>query len=370
MSKVKRRFAHTKVPIDIRTVADRAGVSIATVSRTINRVPSVNPKMANRVWDAIRELGYFPNTQARALGSGRSGILGLVVSDITNPFFPELIQGFEDVAVRNGYEILVSSTNYDPARMESCIRRMLERKAEGVAVMTFGIDEPSIEQLVRRNVPLVFVDAGPDRPGISLLKVNYQRGICQGVQHLAALGHRNIAFISGPPDQHSAQARIDAFAWSLAQCGIPLRKETFIQGDHTMEGGARGMEKILAANSRPSAVVCSNDMTAVGVLHSAYKANLRVPQDISVIGFDDIQMARAIIPPLTSVQMSRIDLATAAVNALRAHAEDSSPRREYLIETQLLVRESTGPPPGRMPHLQRKSGKRPPRVNGRNAARR
>lgn len=344
--------------MDIRTVADRANVSIATVSRTINRVPSVNPKMAKRVWEAIRELGYFPNTQARALGSGRSGILGLVVSDITNPFFPELIQGFEDVAVKSGYEILVSSTNYDPARMEMCIRRMLERKAEGVAVMTFGIDQPMIDELVKRNVPLVFVDVGPDRPGISLLKVDYHRGIRQGVQHLAALGHRKIGFISGPPDQHSAKARIDAFSTSLAECGIPLREEWVVRGDHTMEGGIRGMEEILGARSRPTAVMCSNDMTAVGVLHEAYKSGLRIPQDLSVIGFDDIQLARVMIPPLTSIQMSRTSLATSAVNSLRAHAEANSPRREYPIETQLVVRESTTFPPGSMDYLERKSARR------------
>lgn len=350
--------------MDIRTVADRANVSIATVSRTINRVPSVNPKMAKRVWEAIRELGYFPNTQARALGSGRSGILGLVVSDITNPFFPELIQGFEDIAVKSGYEILVSSTNYDPARMEMCIRRMLERKAEGVAVMTFGIDQPMIEELVKRNVPLVFVDLGPDRPGISLLKVDYHRGIRQGVQHLAALGHRKIGFISGPPDQHSAKARIDAFSTSLAECGIPLRPEWVVRGDHTMEGGIRGMEQILTAPNRPTAVMCSNDMTAVGVLHQAYKSGLRIPQDLSVIGFDDIQLARVVIPPLTSIQMSRTSLATSAVNALRAHTEANSPRREYPIETQLVVRESTTFPPGSMDYLERKSSRRQPRAIG------
>ncbi len=344
--------------MDIRTVADRAKVSIATVSRTINRVPSVNPKMAKRVWDAIQDLGYFPNTQARALGSGRSSILGLVVSDITNPFFPELIQGFEDVAVKSGYEILVSSTNYDPARMEMCIRRMLERKAEGVAVMTFGIDQPSIDQLVQRNVPLVFVDVGPDRPDVSLLRVDYHHGIREGVQHLAALGHRNIAFISGPPDQHSARARMDAFAQSLAECGIPLKREWLVEGDHTMEGGVRGMATILALNSRPTAIMCSNDMTAVGVLHTCYKASLRIPDDLSVIGFDDIQIARAAIPPLTSVQMSRVDLATAAVNALREHAENKSPRREYPIQTRLVVRESTGFPPGTMRHMQQELAKR------------
>src|ERR1700685_4781868 len=179
--------------MDIRTVAQLANVSIATVSRTINRVPTVNPKIAKRVWEVIEQLDYFPNTQARALVSGRSWIFGLIVSDITNPFFPELIQGFEDVAVEHGYEILVSSTNYDPKRMSHCIRRMLERKVEGVAVMTFGIEEPLLDQLAKRKIPMVFIDVAPKGTGISLLKVDYQHGIRQGVQHLVAMGHRQIA---------------------------------------------------------------------------------------------------------------------------------------------------------------------------------
>src|ERR1700712_2988335 len=163
--------------MDIRTIARLANVSIATVSRTINRVATVNPEIAKQVWKVIEEVNYFPNTQARALVSGRTWILGLIVSEITNPFFPELIQGFEDVAVEHGYEILVSSTNYDAKRMSQCIRRMLERNVDGVAIMTFGIEEPLLDQLAKRKVPLVFIDVGPDRPGISLLKVDYHRGI-------------------------------------------------------------------------------------------------------------------------------------------------------------------------------------------------
>src|SRR5277367_1727196 len=130
--------------MDIRTVAQLAKVSIATVSRTINRVSTVNPKMAKRVREAIEKLDYFPNTQARALVSGRSRLLGLIVSEITNPFFPELIQEFEDIAVENGYEVLIGSTNSDPKRMVSVIRRMLERAVDGVAIMTFGIEAPMV----------------------------------------------------------------------------------------------------------------------------------------------------------------------------------------------------------------------------------
>lgn len=347
----------SKVLMDIRNVAERAKVSIATVSRTINRNPTVNPKMAKRVWDAIRELGYYPNTQARALGSGRSGIFGLIVSDITNPFFAELIQGFEDIAVEGGYEILVSSTNYDPRRMELCIRRMLERKVEGVAVMTFGIDQPIFERLIERKVPLVFVDAGPDRPTISLLKVDYHNGIRQGVQHLAALGHRRIAFISGPPDLHSAQQRITAFKCSLSECGIAVKEGWIAPGNHTLEGGTAAAERLLSGGQRPTAVMCSNDMTAIGVLHYGYRSGLRIPKDLSLIGFDDIQMARVVIPPLTSIQMSRINLAKTAVNALRAHVEGKIQEREYKIDTQLIVRESTNFPSGSMIDLPRQTPK-------------
>jgi LacI family transcriptional regulator len=310
------------------------------------------------VWEVIDELGYFPNTQARALVSGRSRIFGLIVSEITNPFFPELIQGFEDIAVEHGYEILVSSTNYDPKRMSHCIRRMLERKVEGVAVMTFGIEEPLLDQMARRRVPLVFIDVGPTRPGISLLKVDYHHGIRQGVQHLAVLGHRNVAFISGPARLHSAQSRQVAFSESLRECGITPNPAWIVEGDHTMEGGIAAMEGLLTTKKMPTAVMCSNDMTAIGVLHKLYRAGLRVPDDFSVIGFDNIHIAEVTIPPLTTVEMSRLDLARAAVTALREQVESaghSSEKGEFCIRTNLVVRESTTFPRGTMNHLEKKN---------------
>jgi len=336
--------------MDIHAVARQAHVSIATVSRTINHVPTVNPKLAKRVWEAIRELNYYPNTQARALVSGRSRMLGLIVSEITNPFFPELIQGFEDVAVENGYEILIGSTNYEPDRMQRCIRRMVERNAEGVAVMTFGIEQPLLDQLADRNVPLVFVDVAPNRPGMSVLKVDYHHGIRQGVQHLAALGHRRIAFVSGPLRLHSAQSRLAAVKKALSECGIPVDETLLVEGDHTMEGGMTATERLMSQKDMPTAIMCSNDMLAIGVLHELSRTGMRVPDDLSVIGFDDIHMAAMVIPPLTSIQMSRTDLASAAVSALRGHLE-GAPKREYKIDTRLVVRESTGFPRGTMAHL-------------------
>src|SRR5579862_6726778 len=297
IKKAKPAKQNGKTPerMDIRTIARAANVSIATVSRVMNNVPTVNPRMAKRVWEVIDQLDYFPNTQARALVSGRSRLFGLIVSEITNPFFPELIQGFEDIAVEHGYEILVSSTNYDPKRMSHCIRRMLERKVEGVAIMTFGIEEPLLDQLAKRKVPMVFIDVGPDRPGISVLKVDYHHGIRQAVQHLAALGHRHIAFVSGPARLHSAQSRLAAFIKSMKECGITPDVSQIVEGDHTLEGGAAAMEKLLAQENMATAVMCSNDMTAIGVLHKLYRTGLRVPDDISVIGFDDIHIAEVMM---------------------------------------------------------------------------
>ncbi len=349
--KGRRRSSSKSDRMDIHAVAKLALVSIATVSRTINHIPTVNPKMAKRVWEAIRELNYFPNTQARALVSGRSKLLGLIVSEITNPFFPELIQGFEDVAVENGYEILIGSTNYEPERMQRCIRRMVERNAEGVAVMTFGIEQPLLDQLAERKVPLVFVDVAPNQPGISVLRVDYHHGIRQGVQHLAALGHRSIAFVTGPLRLHSAQSRLAAFKKALEECGIPVQEKYIVEGDHTMEGGVAAAEQLMALKELPTAIMCSNDMLAIGVLHKLSRSGLRVPDDVSIIGFDDIHLASIMIPPLTSIQMSRADLALGAVSALRGHIEGSSPQREYKIDTRLVVRESTGFPRGTMAHL-------------------
>jgi DNA-binding LacI/PurR family transcriptional regulator len=343
--------------MDIRTIARLANVSIATVSRTINRVSTVNPKMAKRVWDVIEKFDFVPNTQARALVSGRSKLFGLLISEITNPFFPELIQGFEDIAVEHGYEILVSSTNHDPKRMSHCIRRMLERKVEGVAVMTFGLEQPLLDQLAKRKIPLVFIDVGPDRAGVSVLKVDYHHGIRQAVQHLAALGHRNIAFVSGPADLHSAQSRLAAFSKSMKECGIAPDPARIVEGDHTLEGGVAAMDKLLALKETPTAVLCSNDMTAIGVLHKLYRNGLRVPDDVSVIGFDDIHIAQVTTPPLTTIQMSRFELAKAAFGALRTQVEAPETiqgKREFNIPTDLIVRESTGFPRGTMKHLRKK----------------
>src|SRR5436190_6193198 len=214
--------------MNIREIARRAKVSTATVSRTINRHPCVRPQLARRVLKVVEEMGYFPNTQARALGSRRSRIFGLIVSEITNPFFPEIVHVFEETALQHNYEILVSSTVHDPERMKTSVRRMLEHRVEGVAVMTFGMEESLLDDLKLRNVPLVFVDVGPARPRVSNIRIDYLHGIRQAVQHLAAMRHEKIAFITGPLGLKSALARKEAFLRSMQEIGLESDPELII----------------------------------------------------------------------------------------------------------------------------------------------
>ncbi len=328
--------------MDIREIARRAKVSTATVSRAINRIPTVDPQLAKRVWKVVDELGYYPNTQARALVSGRSRIFGLIVSEITNPFFPEIVQTFENLAVENNYEILITSTVHDPKRMESSVRRMIERRVDGVAILTFGMEDTLLDHLRFRKVPLVFVDVGPNTPGIVNIRINYLNGIRQAVQHLAALRHTRIAFISGPSNLKSAVARKAAFESSMAEIG--LASDLIVEGNHHMDGGMRALMEFNDLSERPSAVLCSNDMTAIGLMREAYDQDIRIPNDLSVIGFDDIRLAEFTIPPLTTVQMSQTELAKIAFQALLSEVRRESPsleRTEIELTTNLVLRRST-----------------------------
>ncbi len=335
--------------MSIREVAKRARVSIATVSRTVNNASTVDPKTAQRVREAIEELRYYPNRQARSLVSGRSRILGLIVSDITNPFFPELVKGFEDVAVQRGYEIMVSSTNYDSARMAHSVRRLIERKVEGVAIMTSEMDQPLIDQLERRKVPTVFLDVGSVRSLISNIRVDYAAGINQAVEHLLGLGHRRIGFISGPLGLTSARVRRSAFLECLAHAGV-LKDEGLVEeGDHTIDGGLEAMTRLLDSRHPPTAVLASNDLTAIGALRAVRRKGWSVPDDVSVIGFDDIHFAEFTEPPLTTVALSRRELAEKAIYALLQHLDPEQPGEpahgaEYTVTPALVVRDSTCAP--------------------------
>jgi len=297
------------------------------------------------VWRAAAALNYYPNSHARALVSGRSRLLGLIVSDITNPFFPELIHSFEQLATQQGYDLILTSTDYQTARMTGCVRRMLERKVDGVAIMTSEMDLGLIKELARRGVPLVFMDVGRVGARMSHVLIDYASGIRQAVDHVVDLGHKRVAFITGPLDLHSARTRRQAFIDGMRAHKIRPEPRLIREGTHTAEGGQPAMAALLRGGKPPTAVVCSNDWTAIGALHAIDAAGLRVPEDISLVGFDDIPLASYTHPPLTSVRMSAGDVGSTAFDALfRLIGGDRLEGDLYQVPTQLVIRQSTAKP--------------------------
>jgi len=329
--------------MNISQIAKRAKVSTATVSRTINRSDSVSPHTADKVWRVVHSMGYQPNSYARALSSGKSHMLGLIISDIVNPFFPELVRSFEDIALKNGFEVIVANTSYDPDRMTLCVHRMLERKAEGVAVITSEMEEGLVAQLEARRIPIVFLDIGQVGHRISNLKVDYGKGIGEAVDHIVRLGHQRIGFIGGPLDLHSACTRRTAFLKCLGQYGLLPHKDLIQIGNHKADGGEVAMERLLQLSERPTAVLTSNDLTAIGALRAIHRRGLHVPDDISVVGFDDIDLSEYAQPALTTIRLGRKELAEKAFDALVTIIRRESQRgRQYDVETRLIIRESTG----------------------------
>lgn len=317
-------------------------MSIATVSRVINNRTKHDSETAKRVRAAVKELGYVPNRTAKALVSGRSHILGMIVSDITNPFFPDVVQGFEEVAIRHGYEIITVSSHYDPQRMEQCVYRLIQRSVDGVAVMTSEFDPAIVAQLTRLKVPIVFLDVGSIAKFVGNIRVDYEEGIRQAVMHLLDLGHRHIGFISGPSTLKSARVREEAFLRALRDAGVADNKSLVVEGNHAIDGGLNAMDELLPQH--PTAVLASNDLTAIGALRAIRRAGGSVPGDVSVVGFDDIQLARFTEPPLTTVRLDRGEVAVAAFEALLyPHTSEGSLGCEKQVSTSLVIRESTGP---------------------------
>jgi len=327
--------------MNIREIAKKAGVSTATVSRVVNGTAPVAERTEQRVRKAIEHLGYYPNSHARTLGSGKSQMYGLIISDITNPFFPEVVKYFEQIAVEHGQEVLIANTNYQPERMKICVRRMLERKVDGVAIMTSEMEPELIQVLKNRGVPIVFLDTGDVGSQISNILIDYDHGVGIAIDHLTSLEHRRIAFISGPPSLASARIRQQAFLAALHGKGLKCVDEYIGTGNHRIEGGQAAMERMLDLRVKPTAVLASNDLTAIGVVRAIHAAGLRVPEDISVVGFDDIELSSFLEPPLTTVRVSRAEIGTRAFTALYAGNKNSG--TAFRIATELIVRQSTGP---------------------------
>src|SRR5258707_8150941 len=334
--------------LTIRDVAKAAGVSTATVSNVLNKTGKVGAQTHSLVLSAVKRLGYFPDVHARHLASRESRTMGIIVSDIVNPFFPEVIKGFETRARQLGYDAILSDTNYDPRRTQEAAERMMEHNVRGVAIMTSEISLRLIHELARRRIAVTFLDLAPVRGHVSKLRIDYFSGMKQIVEYLYKSGHRRIAFIAGRPKLKSNVARLQAYEKCMLDLG--LKPGPVIPGDLRFEGGLAAGLAIAKLSPRPTAVMAVNDLTAVGVIKGLLKSGCRVPQDVSITGFDKTSLAEYSNPSITTVDIHRETLGQIAADALHELSGSNNPRgREYEIGAELVLGDSSGPAPLEQP---------------------
>jgi LacI family transcriptional regulator len=325
----------------IKEVARRAGVSIATVSYVINDLRKVSAETERRVRMAAKELGYSPNRAARSLVAGRSSFVGLVVPDICNPFFPEIMKAFQEEANLCGLESIVMNTSYDAQRTRDLVQRLASLQVGGAAFLTSQVDAAVKEELARREIPAVYLDFGAPAPAIGTIAVNYRQGMLQAVDHLVQLGHRRVALIGGPSHGAGAQKRKAAFLEGAAAADLDAH---VTDSDFSVQGGYFSCSKLLTA-AQPTAVIAANDLMAIGAMHCAFDRQVRVPDDLSVIGFDDITFAQYTQPALTTVAVPRAEIAKLAFQTLRSlMADPKAPGPTCEVGTALVVRQTTAPP--------------------------
>ena len=333
--------------MNIREIAHRARVSHSTVSRIINNIETVDPVLVRRVQKVIAEVGYRPNHQARALARGRARTIGLIVSELSggNPFFSEIILYFERAAVEQGYEVLISfaDTQTHPDHVAVCVTRLQERQVEGIAVMTFGMERYLRDYPI--NLPMIYAGSDNELPKVRNIRIDYLTGIREAVRHLVDFGHQRIGYLSGQLDWSSMRTRYNAFRRALKGFGITLENELTVECEHTWDGGASGIVNLLNLPKPPTAVLCCNDVTAIGALKTLGMRGIQAGKDMALVGFDDLTMCRFTQPSLSTIRFSPMELANLAFRALLEEIQEGDSRRsQFEYKTHFVLRESTCAP--------------------------
>jgi DNA-binding LacI/PurR family transcriptional regulator len=329
--------------MNLEEVARRANVSTATVSRVVNETGLVKASTRARVIKAIADLNYHPNLHARTLAGGKSRTLGMIVSNLDNPFFLDIFRSVERLAHARGYEVVVANTDYNSEQLVRSIRLMIGRRVAGLAAVVSEMDPALIDELTKSRIPVVFYDVGTARSNITNIRVNYRKGMTKAVSYLHSLGHCRIGFVG----HHSALGPINDRVQSLLAMvprytpRLEVRHAADADG---LEGGRRAARELLRSGFNPTAIMCVNDFMAVGVMRELREQGRKVPDDISVTGFDNITLSEFCSPPLTTVHIPRDTIGVMAFESLVGNAADEVPGgRELHIDPELVVRESTGP---------------------------
>ena len=332
--------------MNLEQVARRAKVSTATVSRVLNNASVVKSSTRARVLKAIEELKYHPNLHARNLAGGKSRTFGMIVSNMENPFFFDIYKTIENDAHIRGYEVVMANTDYRAEQLVANVRLMIGRRVAGLAAVVSEMADDLIDELNGSGIPVVFYDVGAPRQNVTNIRVNYRRGIDKVIDYLRSLGHRKLGFIGhhaglGPLSER-ARGVMDA-ASRYPDTSVRAAADT-----DSLDGGRLAARSLFSSGEPPTAVVCVNDVMAVGALRELRERGLRVPQDVSITGFDNVKLSEYCYPALTTVHIPRERIGHLVADALLAKTDKASVNEhEMVIDPEFVLRDSTGPAPAR-----------------------
>jgi LacI family repressor for deo operon, udp, cdd, tsx, nupC, and nupG len=341
----QEEIAHVRAA-RIQDVAKLADVSTATVSRALAKPEQVSPQARARVLDAIAKTGYVPNPAARSLRSQKTGMVLVVLPDLANTFFSKILRGIEETLFEAGYGMIIGDLDGSPEKEAHFAAFTAAGRVDGAILLNghlFGQSRDGKGQAARINIPLVALCEAIPEADIPQIEIDNRAAASRMTQHLASLGHRSIAYVSGPSDNVLERERFLGYRDGLQEAGLAFDSSLVIPGDFTIESGIAAGQAIVARSQRPTAVFCISDEMAIGLMRTLISAGLRVPQDISVAGFDDIEFAAVAEPSLTTIHQPRRELGQAAASVLIALLRGRPVPKSIRLETDIVLRDSVVP---------------------------
>jgi len=333
--------------VSIKDIARAGGVSHSTVSRALSDSPLVSADTKVRLKRLAHEMGYSPDAQARSLVMGRTRTIGVVVTTITDPFIAEIVQAIESTARDNGYSVILSGSSAEPEREIAAVEMLQSKRVDGVIVTSSRVGALYQQYLDRLGVPVVLINSHREERGpyTFSVTVDNRHGGYLATEHLLRLGHRRIAYVTGPANHSDDLGRLEGYCQALARDGLLFEPGLVAPGTGRAEGGEQALPVLTGLREPPTAVFCYNDMTAVGLLRAARQAGLSVPQDLSIVGFDDIPFASYVCPPLTTIAQPKFEMGQQAVQMVLALIGHEDPEdgqvANVVVKGQLIVRESS-----------------------------
>ncbi|WP_319542474.1 substrate-binding domain-containing protein [uncultured Pseudodesulfovibrio sp.] len=326
----------------IKDVAKLAGVSTSTVSHVLNKTRFVREDTCERVKQAVRELNYRPSSIARSLKGQKTRTLGMLVTTSRNPFFAEVVHEVERRCYERGYTLFLCNTEGDIHRMEANLDALEEKRVDGLLLLCSEVNDDVIKLLeAERSVPIVVFDWGPESDNVDRIYDNSPYGARLATEHLIAMGHTAIGCVTGPKGRRSAEERVEGFRASMGDAGLHVHNEWIMEGDYECEGGVRAMQRLNDLAERPTALFVCNDMMAIGIISEASRLGISVPDDLSLVGYDDIYIARHAAPPLTTIHQPKGEIAAMAVDTLIDRLDSKRTKGMVIkIEPTLVERRS------------------------------